>query len=255
MRQVMIEYPLFLRGKKVLHINVPEKWEDLNGSQFAICARVIYEHMEDEDFICAFFGIEKKIVKKISRFVQYKLIEMAEFVSSPKGISNTFYMDRIPDTNLFSPGAKLKGVTFEHFMFIDTFFFDYINNPSIELLQKFVAAVYMEKEELITTIDRDKRIKYISKNVDDATLYAIFLNYTFIRKWLSKTFPHLFSYSESEEKSVAPKQKVNNPDWISILDALVSDDILNYDDYKDIPCTRAFKVINRRISSYYKNGK
>lgn len=255
MRQVTIEYSTFLRGLKVININVPENWEELNGRQFAICARAIYEHLDDENFISEFFGIERKLVKKISRFVQYKLIEMAEFVASPKAISNTFYMDRIVDTNLFSPGSKLKEVTFEHFMLLDTFFFEYINNPSIELLQKFVASVYLEKEELITTIDIKQRISYISKKVDDATLYAIFLNYTFIRKWLSKAFPHLFSYSESEEKSVKTKQKVNKPDWISILDALVSDDILNYDDYKVIPCTRAFKVINRRISSYYKNGK
>lgn len=266
MRKVKVEYLYFYWFRKKLEIDVPEKWEELNEKQFEICSQIIYQETSDEDFIAGFFGLKKSLVSKLDKFLQFKLIEMAEFVSSPKAINNIFYLSQLPGNPFVAPGAKLrapgeklKGITFEHFMIFDTFFFDYINDPTEYLLHKFVASLYLKKGELITEVNLKERVDYISKNVDNATLYAIFLNYTFIRKWLSKSFRFLFDYSEGNEVKTQieklKKKNPNKPDWISILDAFVSDDILNYDKYKEIPCMLAFKSINKRIQSYKKDGK
>lgn len=260
MKKVKIEYPFLFFFRKEQHIEVPECWIDLSESQFAICSEAITSLVTDEVFISKFYGIKKSLVKQLSKFEQFKLIECAEFITNPKAMVNFFYLKSIPGTGLHSPGKRLQNISFEQFMLFDTFFFDYVNDPKESNLHKFVAGLYLKKGEVLTSIDFEKRMGYIAKHVDKATLDAIFLNYTFIRKWLSDTFKLLFEYNEPDpdEKPEKKKQqptKPNNPDWNAILDGFMGEDILNEQKYRNICCIRAFKTINKRIQIYRTHGK
>jgi len=257
MKKVVVEYGRWWKRK--ISIDVPVRWDDLTASQFRICAKIINSEMTDLDFISGFFGIPKRIASRLDKFEQYRLIEMADFVSNPKGIIDHFYMEKLPGTGLLAPKRKLKGVDFEHFMLFDTFFFDYVNNPTEELLRKFVAALYLPRDRKVTDIDFDLHMTLL-KISDPSTLYAVFINYTFIRKWLAKGFPYLFGFTEEEErpsrkKPAKKKASKKGPDWVGILDAMVADDVIHYEEYKKIPCTVAFRTINRRIINYNKNGR
>lgn len=258
MRKVRIEYPRFFFFHKQKDIEVPEKWEELSERQFSICTKLFIQHVPDDQFISEFYGISKKLVNKFSKFEQYKLIECAGFISDPKAKVNYFYLKSIPGTYLHSPEPRFKNISFEQFMLFDTFFFDYINDPKEINLRKFIACLYTKENEDISDFNFENRLKYITKKIDNATMYAIFLNYTFIRKWLSGAFSSLFEYKESDpdenkEEPVKTK-KPNRPDWNAILDGFMGDDILHEEQYKKIKCIRAFKTINNRIK-HFKNGK
>ncbi|MDR2086006.1 MAG: hypothetical protein LBP72_02405 [Dysgonamonadaceae bacterium] len=254
MKEVRIEYPFLFVFRKTTILHVPEEWIDLSGPQFAVCARVFTENISDEEFIAGFFGIKKSLAKRVDKFHQYKLIETVEFISNPKATINFFFLPEIPGTGLLAPEKKLKDITFEHFSIFDSLFFDYVNDKKEESLAKFIAALYLKKKEKITGIDFTARVRFIAEKVDKSTQYAIFLNYTFIRKWLSKIFPHLFGFVEDDpdepkRKTIRPK-KPNRPDWITVLDGLVGEDIINYERYKQLPCIVVFRTINKRIKNY-----
>jgi hypothetical protein len=260
MKEVRIEYPFLFLFRKTQIIQVPEEWVDLTGRQFAVCCRMFTEPITDIQFITAFFGIKKFVAKRLEKFHQYKLIELVGFIANPKAMTNFFYLTDIPGTGgLKAPDKRLHGVTFEQFMFFDTFFFDYINTLMDNDLVKFIAALYLKSGEKITAIDFKERVKFVAKNVDKLTQYAIFLNYTFIRKWLSKAYPLLFGFTgddsdKPKKESIRPK-KPNRPDWNSIFDGLVGEDIIHEEQYRHIPCTVAFRTINKRIQNYKKYGK
>jgi hypothetical protein len=257
-KEVKIEYPFLFFFRKTKIIQAPGEWVDLNSRQFAVCAKVFLEQVSDLDFISEFFGIKKSLVKRLNKFYQYKLIELIEFISSPKAGVNFFYLKKIPGTGLKAPAEKLKGITFEHFALFDTLFFDYMNDSKEESLCKFIATLYLKDGEKATEIDIDSRMDFIAKKVDKSTQYAIFLNYTFIRKWLSKPYPLLFGFEEEdpeEKKTRIRPKKPNRPDWNAVIDSLVGDDIIHYEKYKQIPCLTAFRTINKRIQTYNRYGK
>lgn len=258
MRKVRIEYPRFFFFRKQKDIDVPEKWEELSEKQFSVCTKLFIQHVLDNQFISEFYSITKRLVNKFSKFEQYKLIECAEFISNPKAKVNYFYMKSIPGTYLHSPEPRLKNISFEQFMLFDTFFFDYINDPKEINLQKFIACLYTKENENISDFHFENRLKYIAKKIDNTTMYAIFLNYTFIRKWLSGSFSSLFEYKEADfidkKAEYVKNKKHNRPDWNAILDGFMGDDVLHEEQYKKIKCIRAFKTINTRIKRF-KNGK
>ena len=262
MKNVRIEYTRYHFFHRQVEINVPERWEDLNCNQFATCAGIYIKPLGDVEFISRYFGIKKNLVKRMSKFEQYRLTELAGFATKPTGTVNFFYMEEIPGTKLLSPAGKLRDVSFEHFSLFDTFFFDYANEPTEDNLCRLVAAIYLKKNEKVTEIDFERRVRHIAFQVDKATQYAIFLNYVFLRDWLSKTFRFIFEKSDSEDEKLSQSKrnfgkvaKPGRPDWNSILDSLVGDDILNYDSYKAMSCILAFKTINKRLKEFKRNGK
>ena len=262
MKNIRIEYPFLYFFQRVKEIQVPEGWLDLTPKQFKVCANAHIEQLSDVSFLVSFYGLKKSLVKKLTKFEHYKLIELVEFVSSPKALVNYFYLKEIPGTGLLSPEKALRGISLEHFMLFDTFFFDYLNSKKDEDLIKFVAALFLKKKEKVTSINFTRRNIFITENVDKSTLYAIFLNYIFIRKWLSKAYPLLFGFREKDDEEVEDKRnpkkqmgKTNRPDWIAILDGFVGDDVVNHDKYKVMPCTLVFRLINKRIATYNKYAK
>jgi hypothetical protein len=276
MKEVRIEYRRWSIFRKHNDLRAPESWIDLTAGQFTVCAKIHTDRLRDEDFIAGFFGISKRIARRLAKFEQYRLIELASFAADPKSTVNFFYIEKIRGASLFAPEKKLYNVTIEHFMLFDTFFFDYLNEPSDENLARFVACLYLKKKikikrwkmvrekEKVTDVEISHRVNLIAKKVDKSTQYAIFLNYTFVRKWLAKAFPLLFVFREPGDEDEKPSKrtrrkqpvarpgKKNRPDWVDIFDSFVGDDIIHYDRYKQIPCTLVFRQINRRIADYNK---
>lgn len=260
MRKITIEYRSFGFFNRKQAIEVPERWEDLSETQFSVCAKMHVEPMSDVDFVARFFGLSKRLVKLFSKFEVYKLTELTGFALNPTAVVSSFFIQEIPGTNLLAPQSKLRNISIEHFALFDTYFFDYANQPTPENLCRFVTTLYGKKGERITAIDFDKKYKYVTAKVDKSTQYAIFLNYLFIRKWLSKSFPFVFEQNDDTDDRPAKRKyvnptKPNRPDWNGIIDGMVGDDIIHYDEYTRMSCLLAFKTINNRIKNYKKNAK
>lgn len=259
MRELKFVYPRLLFLTKEVKIDIPESWAEMNEKQFLLALKLQQQEIDDVTLISQFFGISKRIISKISDFELYTLISLVEFLVYPKAAINYFIINRIPRTKLLSPAVKLRDITMKRFMLFDTMFFDYLNSKKEEDLLKMVAMLYMREGEDSGTIDIDKRIEYIKKNVDGTSLSAILLNYIFIRKWLAKAFKHVFSFVEDDNdehrkvRASAPSTP-GRPDWIGIVDDFANNDITNLDKYYRMKATDFFRIMNRRISNYQKNG-
>jgi len=260
MRTVDVEYRTYF-GTRTQHIEVPERWEDLKPYQFEVCAQLHIAPPSDEEFIRKFFRLKKSIVRKLTKLEAYKLTELVGFAVTPAGTTSNFYIEQIPGTSLLAPTNRLGNMTLEHFALMDTYFFQYVNEPTEQNLHTLVAALYLKKKDVITAIDFTERVNFIRKHIDKCTLYAIFLNYLFVRRWLARSFRHLFDNGEEEEQPTRrkynkpPKPVKSLPKWVEIIDGFVGEDILNYEKYTQLNCIRAFKLMNNRIKNYKKNGK
>lgn len=249
MRTIEFRYKKFWRIKTHA-VQVPDSWKDMNAQQLIVAARAYVEHLTEEDFIAAFYGIDKAHVSQMDDFQRYRVMDLLQFVLNPDGRVNSFYLQVVD--GLQAPRPKLKGMTVEHFSIVDSYFFEVAEKQTDDLMNQFVAALYLKKNESITTVDMAKRIRRVAQ-IDKATKYAIFLNYIFIRRWLSGAFPYLFQTDDSKKHAGQMPERIrkrNAPDWAGIIDNVVGDDVLNYERYKELDCLVFFKSINYKIKKY-----
>lgn len=258
MKQIKVIYPyLFWTREKT--IECPASWEEMNGRQFLLAVKLQFEQVDDISVVSEFLGLSRRLVARFDSFQLYSLTNLIEFIVFPKATLNRFYINRIPKTKLVAPADKLRNVDMKRFMLFDTLFFDYLNHKKEDDLVRMIAMLYLGPNETTDTIDIADRIRYIEKHVDKITMNAILLNYIFIRKWLAKAYPYVFSFNEKEEKETTrnkpdPAMKPNRPDWIGIMDDFIGDDFVNSDNYYRKRAMDVFRIINRRIINFKKHG-
>ena len=248
-------------------VRVDSCWIDENGT---ICDTTIVRKLtRRRDFISNLMGYS---VNNLPDYFIYKISECLQFLYSCDAGIDKFFIERLPDTRFHAPGHRLKGMTFEQFMHIDTMFNKYVRNNTDDNLNMFVAHVYIRHDECFVLpedykkhlfsirkkqlLQPTKNAKIIAKRVDKHIKYAVFLNYILIKHWLSKSFPFLFPEddkpSSSEKKS---KIRIPSVKWLDIFDSFVGDDIAQMDKYRAMPATTAFRIMNRRIRESQKNKK
>lgn len=261
MRKVDVNYIRLWRYRSH-HVEVPERWEDLKPWQFEQCARMHLGPVDEDDFIYQFFRLPKHLVKQLTKFEKYRLTEMVGFAVNPTGLTDSFYLTELQGTGLLAPTRRLGNMSLEHFALMDTYFFKYVNEPSPEGLSEFVAALYLKRDEQLTSIDFTKRAAYVADKIDKSTQYAVFLNYLFVRRWLSRSFKFLFDDGSQGEDETPQRRRFETPKkaaktlprWVDIIDGFVGEDILEYDRYTAMNCVRAFKTINNRIKNYKRHA-
>lgn len=100
-----------------------------------------------------------------------------------------------------------------------------------------------------------KRIVKVAK-IDKHVKYAIFLNYVFVKRWLSKAFPFLFPLNEDPEpEKNGKKPAAPSVNWLDIFDAFVGDDVAVMEKYQAMPVATAFRLLNKRIRDAQKQKK
>ena len=100
-----------------------------------------------------------------------------------------------------------------------------------------------------------KRVMKVAK-IDKHVKYAIFLNYVFVKRWLSKAFPFLFPLDdEREQKDGQKKPAAPSVNWLDIFDAFVGDDVAVMEKYQAMPVATAFRLLNKRIRDAQKQNK
>lgn len=252
---------------KIRRYEIPDRWLELNINQFLLIAESFCKDLSDNLFVSRFIGYSED---NLSDYFLYKIYECFQFLYSCDSGVDFFYIDRLPDTRLYAPGYRLKGMTFEQFMHIDTMFNKYIRNNTDDNLNMFVAHVYIRHNECFVLSQDDKKnlfsinrkkllkpsenAKIIAKRVDKHIKYAVFLNYILIKHWLSKSFPFLFPEDDTPSNK---KSRIGIPSvkWLDIFDSFVGDDIAQMDKYRTMPATTAFRIMNKRIKESQKNKK
>ena len=160
---------------------VPQNWGDVSQKQLIAIAGLYKSAISDIDFLKTMSGLKKNILNKLSDFELYKLMEIFEFVADQKPyhefIIRNLSVSRHP--MLYAPSPKLKGVTFGQFIFADTYFANYQESNDDTDLNKFIASLYLGKNEKFEERLIQERFLCIGK-LDMNIRQAIALNYQLI---------------------------------------------------------------------------
>lgn len=268
MKKVTIEYRrLWHTVKKT--VLMPERWDELNPLQFIAAIRLWMGEISESEFLSLTLGLSS-VIWRMDDFQRFALTREMMWVRNVKRPHNSFIIDRLPGTELYAPGTKLKGCTLQQFMTFDSFYSLYLAHSSqaketvseaaTDALNSFIATLYRRNDEFfsireaqiaigntdgVKLVELETHLLLVSK-LPQAVKEAVSVNYVLIRSWLSKAYPHLFPEGEDEEPTNAPKA-VKPVDWLKVFDAFIGDHIGDIEKFKAMQATDAFRIMNRRI--------
>lgn len=265
MRQLRIAYRSFGIRREIIR-QVPQKWEELTPDQFLLVSRFYLQEIDESLFLKEFYSLPSGV--DFDSYYIYRLSELIEFISDCRIRMDRFVLSNV--AGLKAPGERLKGMCFEHFMHVDTAFNRYARDGKDASLDTFVSMLYLKDNEYIVLpasgknglfsrqkpLILQKRLSEVEK-IDKHVKYAIFLNYVFVKRWLSKAFPFLFPLNDEPEPEKVNRKKPTAPsvNWLDIFDAFVGDDVAVMEKYQAMPVATAFRLLNKRIRDAQKQKK
>lgn len=246
MNQLTLQYnPFNLLPARTINVQIPSSWSDLSARQLQFIPLIRRGLVSSKAVIRRFFGLKRSIVKRMGAYQRYQLIQQLEFINSPEPVSS-FKIRRLG--TFIAPADKLKNVTFGQFIYADTFFSRYMQGEK-DMLNNFIACMYLRKSFSEKNVERDARIIAL---LPLALRESISINYILIREWLAVSYPYVF------EKPVqtSGKKKINKiSSWIPVFDNLVGSDIVNSDRYAERPVNEIFRYLNKQRKDYLINGR
>ena len=209
-------------------------------------------------------ALPMRILKRTDDYERFKLMEQLEFISDRRAF-HEFIIQEIRLSKLIRPAReygmrgpllhapepKLKGVTFGQFIFADTYFSNYLESNDETDLNKFIAALYLRKDEKFDESLIKARYPYVGK-INRTTREAIVINYQLIHEWLSLAYPLIFQRRrEMSEIAPLPEQpagvsKGDSNIWIKVFQNFVGDDILHDDMWASKPVNTIFAYMTRK---------
>ena len=231
--------------------------------------RALLGQISREQYFAELFGIPVKLVRRLDQWHVYILNKQVRWLEQGKAETSRFFIRDI--CGLLAPRDALNGVTLQQYMTADTFFSDFVDTVSdkepmgnIAKLSRFVAALYMRSHETYfaektaqrrtiidipakqeTVVDLEGNASILSTKADKTTLWAVYLNWVMIRNWLARAYPLLFPEGDNDSEGTV-QRRVKNA-WLNIFDSFVGDDVAHLDNYRQMACTDAFRLMNRRI--------
>ena len=240
-----------------LESKVPQNWGELNQNQLIAVACLFNSGSTDMAFLQSMSGLKKKILYKLSDFERHKLMEIVEFVGEIKPYPE-FIIKKLPvrslsakqlkGTILCAPQPKLKGVTFGQFIFADTYFANYQESKKETDLNKFIASLYLGRNEKFEERLIQEQFESIGK-LDLNIRQAIVLNFQLIHEWLALAYPLIFQKQEQVMNDDTRNQEtvsLNSSPWIKVFQNFVGDDIIHDEVWAAKPVNTIFAYMTRK---------
>lgn len=241
-------------GIKTYEGKIPESWSEVTGEQLVAIASM-YNHQDTQlNLVSKFTGMPLNVVEKMNNIELYYVLQEFDFIKDFKP-RNSFIITEV--NGLYSPYPKLNKFTWGQFVFVETYFEDYLDTPTDELLNLFVSHLYLRRNE---TFNHDiclKRAKQrIITHMSNDNKTSIIINYRLIREWLSVTYPLIFlaATPAAPATNKSTNQQINKSTqkkgvWIEIYDAIVGDDLVNSNKYATLELHRVLKYMNNKIKA------
>ncbi len=245
--------------------NLPQNWADVTQKQLIAITRLYKSAISDINFLEALTGLKKGILNKLSDYERYKLMEIFEFVGDLKPF-HEFIIRKISIYRkgmiLYAPEGKLKGITFGQFIFADTYFANYQHSGDETDMNKFIASLYLRKDELFDEKriqNRHPQIGKIDKNIRE----AIVLNYQLMHEWLALAYPLIFHTvselttipSVTDGNIVLPEIQRDPNIWIKVFQNFVGDDIIHDEVWAAKPVNTIFAYMTRKYKENARSHK
>lgn len=236
--------------------NVPQNWGDVTQEQLIAITCLYKSAISDNAFLKAMSGLKKGILNKLSDYERYKLMEIFEFIGDQKPY-HEFIIRKISNYRkemvLCAPEGKLKGITFGQFIFADTYFANYQQSNDETDLNKFIASLYLRKDEIFDEKriqSRHPQVGKIDKNIRE----AIVLNYQLIHEWLALAYPLIFhtvteltTIPTVSDGDIAVLEIKRDPNiWIKVFQNFVGDDIIHDEVWAAKPVNTIFAYMTRK---------
>ena len=230
--------------------NVPQNWGDVTQAQLIAIACLYKSSISDLDFLKAMAGLKKGIVSKLSDFEHFKLMEIFAFIGDQKP-HHEFIIRKLSISHypvLYAPSSMLKGVTFGQFIFADTYFANYQQSGNETELNKFIASLYIDKNEKFEERLIQERFESIGK-LEINIRQAIILNYQLIHEWLALAYQLIFQ-KQSETINDDSKGRAHpvsdGSSWIKVFQNFVGDDIIHDEVWAAKPVNTIFAYMTRK---------
>lgn len=254
MRQVVFTYKKLWRHsiKRML----PTNYAEMTPAQFLATVRLTKGWIDERQFFLQFYGLTDRLLSRLDAFQLYTLTDSLEFLKDFRSSCTGFYFKTLPG-NLLAPAAKLRDMSFQQFMTVDTYFSWYLCTEKDIFLNQFIAALYLKADESYHPDKRQKGLDLAARTgqvnkIPMDLKYAVMVNWVLVKSWLSHTYPHLFPQGEPASNAKGDKVKHKPVDWLALFDAFVGDNIPSIEAYKVLPCMDAFRLLNRRIKESQK---
>lgn len=257
MKQIEFRYKRFgfTRRKRIA---VPNKMSEMSPTQYLATIRLSKKWITEEEFFRQFFGLSSSLLAKLPLYYLYRLSALLGFLKDKNGRVDCFYLSELPG-RIIAPLPKLRGMTLQQFMTVDTFASWYMAFEKDEYLDSCIATLYLKEGESFSKnggnpLNMEKRIPTIRRLPFDLK-YSILMNWVLIKEWLSSAYPSLFPEGKPSTNSRGDKIKSKPIDWLAVFDAFVGDNIADMDAYKELSALDAFRIMNRRIADAKKQKR
>lgn len=228
-----------IEGKKRLH---PQSWDEMSRRQFVALTPILLKEnivIADRNRIANYLLNNWKDL--YFNFPE-ELLLLHEFLFTD-GDCSKWFMDIRYGVKIWKGfGDKLAGVTFERWIYADSYFMRYEQSKDYDELLKFMAAVYLPHSDMASILRKYK----IFRHVSEKDTRSIVFNFRLVKRWMTLQFPYLFPEKTVKTK---PNFKKNTPwtAWADIYDGLVGDDLINEESYSNLPAMTVFRKLNKKL--------
>lgn len=255
MKKIEIEYES-MGIRKTRRFSAPQHWNELTPSQFLVACSYLTGIYQYEEAVNKIMALDPDIVDRLDSICEYELYSLLEWMNDLPIRFNTFPLSSLH--GLKSPEPMLAGMSLQQFMTADTYFLLYISSEpkNTEYLDQFIASLYLHPSESYfptkkqSELDLDARTAFVSEKFTDEEKAALFINFLFIKKWLSVSYEFFFASTPTKSKTIELGPSSAIPvDWLAVFDSFVGDNVAQIEKYKRMDCMDAFRIINRKIKS------
>jgi len=242
----------FLWFHRYLRRMVPQSWTEITGKQLITISEVVPGQKSDEvSFLSSLTGLNKKIINRLSPFIQYWIYKNLEFLTDSEPCSHYFIIMELPGTRFIAPAQKLSKMSFGQFIFCESYYSDWMKSQEPERLYRFVASLYLEKGERFNPDTLELKVNTL-KRVNIKILKAIAFNYSMVLRWLQKRYPMVFQEGKKQDDSDLNKMMETSV-WVKLFESLVGEDLIHRDAYADLPLHAVLKYLTRKYVDSIKN--
>lgn len=236
---------------------MPQNWGEVNARQLKSIIKLYNSETTDIHFLKEMTGLKPDILKRMSNYERFKLMEILEFVVNLKPY-HQFIIRKIYPTitspALYAPQGKLKGVSFGQFIFCDSYFSNYQESKDPDDLHKFIASLYLRKNEKFDEKLINERYRLIAA-LDENTRQAIVMNYQLLHEWLTQAYPLIFQkVQETDGSPEGTKTKRDPNSWIKVFQNFVGDDIIHDHLWAEKPVNTIFSFMTRKYKEFAKSS-
>jgi len=232
---------------------VPEKYGEMNSQQYRAAMLRLMRLSDRANFWESFVGMPQQFCGSLPEWVHLEMSSMIEYIPRLDEKLDRFLIDRLPllgffrRSRLMAPQPMLADMSFQQFMTADNYFSFYSVTQRESFIDLMCASLYLQEGETFVTEDRHSRLvpleereKYVHQYVPTEVRFGVFVNWIFIKNWLTGLFPHLFQKGKGDGK---PKAS----DWLPLFDSFVGDNVPYTRSYQMMPCMDAFRILDGKI--------